>query len=57
MRRARFGGNRRSREGFADVSILSQLYFWLFPPGPGGSFDDLIFWFVLPIFSILMRHD
>ncbi|KAF9224578.1 alpha/beta-hydrolase [Gyrodon lividus] len=21
-----------------------QLYFWFFPPGPGGSLDDLIFW-------------
>ncbi|KAG2090025.1 Alpha/Beta hydrolase protein [Suillus discolor] len=21
-----------------------QLYFWLFPPGPEGSLDDLIFW-------------
>ncbi|KAF8905762.1 Alpha/Beta hydrolase protein [Gymnopilus junonius] len=21
-----------------------QLFFWFFPPGPGGSLDDLIFW-------------
>jgi carboxypeptidase D len=24
-----------------------QLFFWFFPPGPEGSLDDLIFWYVV----------
>lgn len=32
--------------GLTVISVLLtiQLYFWLFPPGPEGSLDDLIFW-------------
>ena len=26
------------------VVLPPQLYFWLFPPDPQGSWDDLIFW-------------
>ncbi|KAI0301888.1 Alpha/Beta hydrolase protein [Multifurca ochricompacta] len=26
------------------VLLISQLFFWFFPPGPEGSLDDLIFW-------------
>lgn len=29
------------------VLFVSQLFFWLFPPGPTGSLDDLIFWCVV----------
>lgn len=30
-----------------DTNIAPKLFFWLFPPGPEGSLDDLIFWCVL----------
>ena len=26
---------------------MFQLFFWFFPPGPEGSLDDLIFWYVV----------
>ena len=27
--------------------FVLQLFFWFFPPGPEGSLDDLIFWYVV----------
>lgn len=30
------------------------MFFWFFPPGPQGSLDDLIFWY---IFSIISNKD
>jgi carboxypeptidase D len=27
--------------------LISQLFFWLFPPGPEGSPDDLIIWYAV----------
>jgi carboxypeptidase D len=27
--------------------LIPQLFFWLFPPGPEGSLDDLIFWYAV----------
>ena len=32
-------------DGFA--LLIPQLFFWFFPPGPEGSLDDLIFWYVV----------
>jgi hypothetical protein len=29
------------------VLLIIQLFFWLFPPGPEGSIDDLIFWYAV----------
>jgi hypothetical protein len=29
------------------VLLITQLFFWFFPPGPEGSIDDLIFWYVV----------
>ncbi|KAF8628120.1 hypothetical protein AX15_004076 [Amanita polypyramis BW_CC] len=28
----------------SDPNETRKLFFWFFPPGPGGSLDDLIFW-------------
>jgi hypothetical protein len=33
-------------KGAVFILLLSQLFFWFFPPGPEGSLDDLIFWYV-----------
>ena len=32
---------------FGSTLLISQLFFWLFPPGPTGSPDDFIFWYVV----------
>ncbi len=32
---------------FSFALLIPQLFFWLFPPGPEGSLDDLIFWYVV----------
>ena len=37
---------RETSQPGQSVSLRSQLFFWLFPPGPEGSLDDLIFWYV-----------
>jgi carboxypeptidase D len=29
---------------FGSALLISQLFFWFFPPGPTGSLDDFIFW-------------
>jgi carboxypeptidase D len=29
---------------FGSTVLISQLFFWFFPPGPTGSLDDFIFW-------------
>jgi carboxypeptidase D len=34
-----------------------KLFFWLFPPGPEGSLDDLIFWYVKKIPSTINVGD
>jgi hypothetical protein len=28
----------------SNYGVITQLFFWFFPPGPHGSLDDLIFW-------------
>ncbi len=33
-------------KGAIFILLISQLFFWFFPPGPEGSLDDLIFWYV-----------
>lgn len=40
-------GNSAGYFGSLAVLYVSQLFFWLFPPGPTGSLDDLIFWYVV----------
>ena len=32
---------------FGLALLVPQLFFWLFPPGPEGSLDDLIFWYAV----------
>jgi carboxypeptidase D len=32
---------------FGLALLISQLFFWFFPPGPTGSLDDFIFWYVV----------
>lgn len=29
---------------YSNYGTIKQLFFWLFPPGPQGSLNDLIFW-------------
>jgi carboxypeptidase D len=36
-----------STSEFSLVLLMFQLFFWFFPPGPEGSLDDLIFWYVV----------
>jgi len=36
-----------STNAFRLVLLVLQLFFWFFPPGPEGSLDDLIFWYVV----------
>ncbi|KAJ3773603.1 alpha/beta-hydrolase [Lentinula raphanica] len=31
----------------SDPNETRKLFFWFFPPGPEGSLDDLIFWYIL----------
>jgi carboxypeptidase D len=39
---------------FGLVFLISQLFFWFFPPGPLGSQDDLILWYA--VYSMRVLH-
>jgi carboxypeptidase D len=30
----------------SNANETRELFFWFFPPGPGGTLDDLIFWYM-----------